>query len=59
MNEYILIDWGVEMTKEEVYCCKVCEKPVTTEWEIKYRVHKSCFDNSVNAIIGKVSILSD
>ncbi len=47
------------MTKEEVYCCKVCEKPATTEWEIKYRVHKSCFDNSVNAIIGKVSILSD
>jgi hypothetical protein len=46
------------MTEEEYYC-KVCEKPVTTEWEIKYRVHKSCFDESVNAIISNVTVLSD
>ena len=45
-----------EMT-EEVYLCKVCEKPVLTDWEIKYRVHKSCFDKSVNAIISQVSVL--
>jgi hypothetical protein len=46
------------MTEEEYYC-KVCEQPVKTEWEKKYRVHKSCFNDSVNAIISKVSLLSD
>ena len=47
----------IKMTDEEYYC-KVCDKPVSTEWEIKYRVHKSCFDKSVNEIINQVSIVS-